>query len=124
MTNDRRRRRVVLRASSFGFDSSFWFRHWSFATRGQSARPRVESTPRGPAVSSADMPPATPPAPGSLSRRRFLRTATAAGAALAASSLLPPVAAAQQAPGGSFRGERPPAPPQGVSVLPPAGRIP
>jgi len=67
--------------------------------------------------------PAPGSAPGSFSRRQFLRTATAAGAALAASSLLPSAAAAQQA-AGSFRGDRPPAPPDGVSVLPPAGRIP
>ena len=56
------------------------------------------------------------------SRRHFLRTAAATASAVAASSLLPSISSAQAA--GSFKGERPPAPPEGVTVLPPMGRLP
>jgi hypothetical protein len=53
----------------------------------------------------------------SLSRRHFLR-ATAGAVAAAAYLALPSIAPAQ------VKGERPPAPPEGVSVLNPLGRVP
>ena len=59
-----------------------------------------------------------------LSRREFLGAATAAGIAAAGAAVWPLSASPQAAPASSFRGERPPAPPAGVQVVMPMGRIP